>query len=91
MEQLVNADNPLPRYYLKKLLKENPQLHLHYENQLMLQVKNRSAYEILAKYILTESKRNSNEFRSTPENSKEDTHMRSQLEFNRNAVAKAEK
>lgn len=91
MEQLINADEPLPRYYLKRLLIENPQLHLHYENLMSLQLKTRSASEIFAKYIITEQKKNSTEFRSTHENSQEYEHMRIQLQTNKDSYHESTK
>lgn len=82
-EQLVHSKQILPRYYLKRLLVENPTLHMHYENERTLTLKTRSSHELLAKYVIGKQKSLNGEFRSTLENPQEDAHLEKQLTCNR--------
>lgn len=76
-EQIINSNQPVPRYYLKKLLDINPQLHQHYETEIMSKIKSYSSQEILAKFIISEQKKfiSDGEFRA-PETTSEIEYMR---------------
>jgi len=83
-KQLVQSGDILPRYYLKKLLTENPLLHEHYENNRIFDLKTRSSHELVAKFTIDIQKKSSlSEFRA-PENqqSEEDAQLK-QLTYNR--------
>lgn len=84
-EYLVNSKDPMPRYYVKKLKEINPLLHERYENEIMDVLKTRSSHEMYAKYILDQHKvkNSSSEFRSTPEDTRENLYLESDLKFNR--------
>lgn len=52
-EQLVNSNEPLPRYYVKKLPEK---LLEEYENKLIFNLKTRSSQELLAKFVIDQQK-----------------------------------
>nr|QJB19374.1 MAG: replication initiator protein [Microvirus sp.] len=64
-KQLVQSNQILPRYYLKRLLLENPTLHQQYENDRSLNLKTRSSHELYSKFILDTSKDIDSEFRTS--------------------------
>jgi len=64
IQALINSDLPLPRYYIKQLEKNHPLKFEQYQNNQLSKIKNRSNYELNAKYIITRQKNNSTtEFR----------------------------
>ena len=84
-EQLLNASEPLPRYYIKKLKDLNPTLHERYENTRTEKFKLRSRSELFAKYTIDQQKiKNSTpELRSTPEDSLQESAYKDILKTNR--------
>lgn len=87
-QQLFNSGVPLPRYYLKKLETINPELFEEIQNNQLFKIKNRTNYEIYAKHIIQKYKSSlDNEFRSTPEITKEETLREQHLKYNRELEA----
>lgn len=56
MQQLVDSDSILPRYYAKKLEEINPELFEEYQNKLNLKLKTRTTGEKYAKIIIDDQK-----------------------------------
>lgn len=83
IKQLIDSDQILPRYYLKRLMLENPTLHQQYENDRSLNLKSRSSQELLSKYIISQSNPISSQFRETDKTFTETTQEINQLTFNR--------
>lgn len=83
IKQLIDSDQILPRYYLKRLLIENPTLHQQYENDRSLNLKTRSSQELLSKYIISQSNPLNSEFRESLKTFNETTQESKQLIHNR--------
>lgn len=81
-KQLVNTNQMLPRYYLKRLQIQNPDLYEIYENKRSEKLLSRSSYELRAKYIIDSSKNLKNEFRTPEDTSQESSHQKKQLTHN---------
>lgn len=81
--QLVNSNTILPRYYLKRLLIENPSLHLQYENNRSLKLKTRGSHELLAKFTIDNQKLSDSEFRSLNDARVENSYLEKHLSYNR--------
>lgn len=63
-QQMIDTQQILPRYYIKKLKDLNPQMHEHYENDRSFKLKTRSSHEIYAKYVIDDQrKKTDSEFR----------------------------
>lgn len=80
---LVNSDQILPRYYLKRLLLENPLLHQQYENERSLKLTSRSSHELYSKFILDNQKLTDSEFRQSNSTFNEVSQNETQLIKNR--------
>ena len=64
-QQLIDSNQILPRYYLKKLKDDHPELFEEYENNRLTKLKTRSSHEIYAKYKIDQQKLTMNsEFRT---------------------------
>lgn len=81
-KQIVHSGTPVPRYYSKKLELLNPDLYNQHKDTQASNLKDRSHREIHAKYMLDKYKKSSldNEFRSTPESTKEEKYHIQNLE-----------
>lgn len=81
-KQIVHSGTPIPRYYTKKLERLDPDLHAEYKDAQASNLKERSHRELHAKYVLDQYKKSSldNEFRSTPESTKEEKYKLQNLE-----------
>jgi len=84
-QQLFDSGEHLPRYYIKKLETEYPELFEQIQNRNILKIKNRPPSETYAKYKIDNQKREiqSTEFRSTPEDKLKDLHEDHYLRTNR--------
>lgn len=83
LKQLIQSNQILPRYYLKRLLVENPTIHLQYENDRSLNLKTRSSHELLAKFLINNAKLSNSAFRENEIGFNETSHQESQLINNR--------
>jgi hypothetical protein len=68
-DTIVANEPMLPRYYVKLLEKEYPDLFEEYQNKCLLNIKEKSSHEKYAKYVITEQKERQAEdgFRSAPD------------------------
>lgn len=90
--QLSQNGDILPRYYLKRLQKENPHLHEHYENERSLKLKTRGTYEVLAKYVIDHQKiQLTSEYRSTSDFTKEHEHTLANYKYERDNLHRHQK
>lgn len=82
-KQLVQSNQILPRYYLKRLLIENPTLHELYENERSLKLKTRSDQELYSKFVNDNQKLQNSEFRDCNQSFEESTQYKNQLTYKR--------
>lgn len=84
-QQLIDTKQILPRYYIKKLEKINPEMFEIHENERLLNLKNRNSHEIYAKYNIDQQKKNiKTEFREIEPNTKiESCFYKTELQTNR--------
>lgn len=85
VNQLIDSNTQLPRYYIKLLDDHYPDLAEKYENRNMLQNnKPKSAHQKLAKYIITDQQTNTNsEYRTAPDTRSENLYYINHLKSNR--------
>lgn len=85
-QQLVDSGNLLPRYYVKLLERNDPDLLEEYQNnQLAKKHETRGSHQLLAKYKITSQQKqlSDNNFRTTSQNAYENKQYTEQLKFNR--------
>lgn len=86
LQQLIDSNDHLPRYYKKKLLEQNPLLHEQYdERESARNPRTKSSHEKLAKYIISEQKKqNQNStYREDTTNQTASSHNKKHLKQNR--------
>lgn len=91
LQQLIDSESHVPRYYKKKLFEQNPLLHEQHDERISSQNRNKSDHEKLAKFVIEDQKKKmKNNFLREDTNSKKlHDHRKSQLINNRdNYVSK---
>lgn len=86
LQQLIDSEKHLPRYYKKKLLEENPLLHEQYDERISsIDPRPKTSHERLAKFIISEQqKKLQNEnFREDTNDKKANDHYKKILIHNR--------
>lgn len=96
INQLINSNTLLPRYYIKLLERHYPDLLEVYENERMLdnaQKTPRSSQELLARYVILNQKEQNSlgTFRSAPEMQKEFNQYKYHLRYNRDAYKQSQR
>lgn len=86
LQQLVDSETNIPRYYKKKLFEQNPTLHEQFDQRESLRnPRTKSSHEKLAKFVITEQKNAQNEtyLRNDTTSKLQKNHLKLQLESNR--------
>lgn len=85
-QQMIDSEQPMPRYYQKVLERELPEKFQEYQDiHAGKQHQQRSTHEKLAKFVITEQQKNEadNNYRNYSQNKKEMLQYKHHLRFNR--------
>lgn len=84
-KQLVNSGDVLPRYYLKKLKEQHPEIYEEYENKVTEHFTNRTPSQIISKLDISHAKKSlgDSEYRTAPDH-KEHLRLSKALKYSNN-------